>query len=76
MIYVSNQIELSRPRHVPQLGRQLEEKSGLPHLAWAGDELDACGRGLGQPAAERLPTAREVETRRLARPRSTPKSGQ
>jgi hypothetical protein len=50
-----------------ELGGQLEEKRGLPHLAWPGDELDASRPGLGQPAAKRLPTAPIVEMRRITR---------
>ncbi len=42
---------------IAQLRGQLDEKRRLPHLAWPGDELNASGRGLGQAAAERLPTA-------------------
>src|SRR5207253_7273382 len=50
-----------------QLGGQLEEKRGLPHLTWPGDELDAPGRGLGQPAAECLPTPGVAEMRQITR---------
>src|SRR5439155_10957983 len=50
-----------------QLGGQLEENRGLPHLARPGHELDASGRGLGQTAAEGLPTAGVVEMGQIAR---------
>src|SRR5439155_14320076 len=50
-----------------QLGGQLEENRGLPHLARPGHELDASGRGLGQAAAEGLPTAGVVEMGQIAR---------